>query len=219
MSDNLIPEQAHAHHYVRGYDHKPRWLAYFYQISNVLKLGKHSILEVGPGNGTVSAYLKMSGMQVTTADIDPEHEPTVVASILDMPFPDNQFDIAMACEVLEHLPFEEVPIALKELARVSKEYVLISLPDVRRSLLHLVLKLPFLNEIAFRVRVMTRKVHIFHVGHYWEIGKLGYPPSRVREVIEFCDLTLIEEFAAQDAPFFHFFLMRKTQKATKKNNV
>lgn len=207
--ENLIPEQAHSDHYVHGYDHKPRWLAYFYQIDSVLKLKKHSVLEVGPGNGTVSAYLRMSGMEVTTADIDPEHKPNVVASILDLPFEDNTFDVAMACEVLEHIPFEEVPIALGELARVSKEYVLISLPDVRRSLLHLVLKVPFLNEIALRIRVMTNKVHVFNVGHYWEIGKRGYSPSRIRALIEMCNMELVDEFVSHDAPFFHFFLMKK----------
>lgn len=208
--ENLIPEQAHSDHYVHGYDHKPRWLAYFYQIDTVLRLKKHSVLEVGPGNGTVSSYLRMSGMEVTTADIDPEHKPTVVASILALPFEDNTFDVGMACEVLEHIPFEEVPIALGELARVSKEYVLISLPDVRRSLLHLVLKIPFFKEIAFRVRVMTNKLHVFNVGHYWEIGKRGYSPSRIRALIEMCNLTLVDEFVSHDAPFFHFFLMRKS---------
>jgi ubiquinone/menaquinone biosynthesis C-methylase UbiE len=208
MQDD-ISAQINPDHYVHGYDHRPRWIAYFYQIESVLKLGKRSILEVGPGNGTVSNYLTMSGMNVTTADIDPEHKPSVVASILDLPFPDDQFDVAMACEVLEHIPFEEVPVALKELGRVSKEYVLISVPDVRRTLLHLVLKLPFLSEMAFRIRMMTRKIHVFNVGHYWEIGKRGYAPSRVRSVIESCGLTVVDEFAPHDAPFFHFFLLRK----------
>lgn len=207
-----IASQINPDHYVHGYDHKARWISYFYQIKSVLTLGKHSILEVGPGNGTVSAYLRMSGMAVTTADIDPAHNPTVVASIMDMPFPDNHFDVTMACEVLEHIPYDEVPVALNELARVSKEYVLISVPDVRRTLLHLVLKIPLLNEIVLRLRVMTGKVHVFNVGHYWEIGKKGYAPSQVRAVIERCGLTVIDEFAAPDAPFFHFFLMRKSVK-------
>jgi len=203
--------QINPDHYVHDYDHKPRWLSYFYQIESVLKLNKHSILEVGPGNGTVSSYLKMSGMTVTTADIDSAHNPTVVASVLDLPFPDGTFDVAMACEVLEHIPFEEVPAALSELARVSKEYVLISVPDVRHSLIYFVLKIPFLSEIALRIRMMTHKEHIFNVGHYWEIGKRGYSPSRVRSLIKNCGLTVINEFAENDAPFFHFFLMRKSQ--------
>ncbi|MEK7601525.1 MAG: class I SAM-dependent methyltransferase [Patescibacteria group bacterium] len=209
--EHELSSQINPDHYVHGYDHQPRWLAYFYQIENVLKLGKRSILEVGPGNGTVSNYLKMSGMDVTTADIDPAHGPTVVASILDLPLPDNQYDVSMACEVLEHIPFEELHVAVSELARVSKEYVIISVPDVRRTLLYLVLKLPFLPEVALRIRMMTRKIHVFNVGHFWEIGKLEYPPSRVRAVIESCGLTVIDEFAPHDAPFFHFFIMRKSK--------
>lgn len=199
--------QVDSGHYQNGYDHKLRWIAYFYQIDTVRGLNAKTVLEVGPGNGTVSSYLNKMGIEVTTVDIDPALAPTAVASVLDLPFPDNHFDVAMACEVLEHLPFEKFSDALRELARVSKGNVFISLPDARHSLLYLVLKLPFLREIAFRLRMMKRVEHRFDGEHYWEIGKRGFPPSRVRAAIAGCGLAVVEEFVAPDAPYYHFFLM------------
>ncbi len=201
--------QVGAEHYGRRYDHKHRWLGYFYQISTVLDLAPHAVLEVGPGNGLVASYLRDNGVQVTTADIDRKLKPTVVASITDLPFEQGVFDVSMACEVLEHLPFDDFPQALRELARVSKKYVLVSLPDARRTLAHFVVKLPFLPEWKFRGRLMKGGAHVFDGQHYWEIGKRGFPPSRVRDEIRNAGLTITKEFAAEDAPFYHFFLMEK----------
>ena len=43
-----------------------------------------------------------------------------------LPFPDNSFRLAICLEVLEHLP--DSTVGLRELARVSSEYVLLSVP-------------------------------------------------------------------------------------------
>ena len=50
------------------------------------------------------------------------------ASITAIPLPDASVDCTYALEVLEHLPPEDFRTALKELARVSKEYIIISVP-------------------------------------------------------------------------------------------
>jgi SAM-dependent methyltransferase len=43
-----------------------------------------------------------------------------------LPFPDNSFPLLICLEVLEHLP--DSSVGLRELARVSSEYVLLSVP-------------------------------------------------------------------------------------------
>lgn len=43
-----------------------------------------------------------------------------------LPFPDNSFPLVICLEVLEHLP--DSTVGLRELARVSSEYVLLSVP-------------------------------------------------------------------------------------------
>lgn len=203
--------QVSPQHYENGYDHKDRWLSYFYQIETVRNTHASSVLEVGPGNGTVSEYLRRLGMRVTTVDIDERLRPDMVASVTDLPFGPGIFDVAMACEVLEHLPFSEFPVALAELARVSKKYVIISLPDARRSLLHLVLKIPFIREITVRFRIRKTAPHQFDGEHYWELGKREVSFALLLSKIKEVGLDCEREFAAHDAPFYHFFVLRKKQ--------
>ena len=60
---------------------------------------------------------KARGLKVIKASID---EP--------LPFPENSFDYVIATEVLEHIIKTES--ALSEMARVSKKYLLVSIPNI-----------------------------------------------------------------------------------------
>lgn len=52
--------------------------------------------------------------------------PLNVADVQHLPFPDNSFDLVLCLEVLEHLP--DSALGLRELLRVSRDYVLASVP-------------------------------------------------------------------------------------------
>jgi len=54
-----------------------------------------------------------------------EHVKTekVQGIIENLPFEDNSFDLVLCCEVLEHLPDDIYQYALKEIQRVSNEYI------------------------------------------------------------------------------------------------
>lgn len=112
----------------KEYDDVLRFISYFYQISLIKELNPGSILEIGVGNKTVSNYLKQQGFNVITCDIDRTLKPDYSADIRELPFDDNSFDAILACEILEHLPWKDVDIALTELHRVTKDYVVISIP-------------------------------------------------------------------------------------------
>jgi len=114
------------------YDTKERFCSYWHQIQEVLLLKPSEVLEIGIGNGFVSRYLKERGINVTTLDIDKELKPDVVGSVLDIPFHCETFQVVACYEVLEHLPYEDIPKALSEISRVSKQYVILSVPDVNR---------------------------------------------------------------------------------------
>lgn len=53
----------------------------------------------------------------------------VVADVRDLPFPDGHVDTVMACEVLEHLDWPDVPKAVAEAQRVARARVLITIPN------------------------------------------------------------------------------------------
>lgn len=51
------------------------------------------------------------------------------ASVLALPYPDRSFDLVLCMEVLEHLPEELIPAAVRELRRVSRGLLLVSVPS------------------------------------------------------------------------------------------
>lgn len=54
------------------------------------------------------------------------------ANIRALPFPDRQFDLVVCTEVLEHLPDDVLRQGVTELARVSRRYLLVSVPFEER---------------------------------------------------------------------------------------
>ncbi len=98
-----------------------------------------------------------------------------MAQFLDLPLPDNEFDVVVCYETLEHLPYENFSKALLELKRVSKKYVIMSLPDVHKTWRY-VIHIPRFKMIKKFIYIPVLKLpeHIFDGEHYWEIGKKGY---------------------------------------------
>lgn len=95
------------------------------------------VLEVGCGEGKLATHLIRNApaparylatdlsLDTVGSGVDPriEFKP---ASIYELPFATDSFDIVVCCEVLEHL--ERPSAGLAELARVARERVLISTP-------------------------------------------------------------------------------------------
>lgn len=102
------------------------------------KANPSTVLEVGCGEGELIHYLYLkSKSRVTTIeacdlqlDKVPDERKSQIqfkeASIYDLPYHRDQFDLVVCCEVLEHL---EDPLAgLREISRVAAKFVLISTP-------------------------------------------------------------------------------------------
>ena len=102
------------------YDYQERWVSYWYQIDEVLKLRPGILLEIGIGSKTVSDYLKKQGLKVKTLDINKDLRPDFIANVISMPLANNSFDVVLCAEILEHLPFEDCEKALLELKRVCR---------------------------------------------------------------------------------------------------
>jgi SAM-dependent methyltransferase len=202
--------QVSSNHYLNeGYDHKARWISYWQQIHEVMKVKPQNVLEVGLGSGVTASYIKARGVELKTLDIDASLKPDYAGSVLAMPIQDASFDVVCAFEVLEHLPFSDFEKALREMARVSRKYVFISVPDSRHTLLRLTLKIPFLPQIDWLWKINSWKEHKFDGQHYWEIGKRGYALSRVCATMHQAGLRLVRDYVTPDCPTKHFFVLEK----------
>ena len=108
-------------------------------ISLIKPLKAESILDTGCGEGfTMDKLAKLGiGKKIEGIEYSKEaisfgkklfpHLTIKQGSVYDLPYKDNSFDLIICTEVLEHL---EYPIrALKEMLRVSKKYLVISIPN------------------------------------------------------------------------------------------
>lgn len=194
--------------YFNEYDDRDRWMSYWQQIESVISLRPAKVLEIGIGNKTVTNYLRQQGIEVKTLDINEGLKPDFLASVIKMPIADESFDEVLAAEILEHLPFEDFSKALSEIRRVSKKYAVISLPHWGWTF-YLILKIPLLKKIQFFAKISGILNHHFNGEHYWEIGKRGYPFSKIKKEIEISGFKILKDFIMPDSPYHHFFILEK----------
>lgn len=205
MSEHNV--QVAANHYIHDrYLHKPRWISFWYHQREVRSFAPERVLEVGVGTGLVAAVLRMHGVAVQTLDIDAALSPDLVASVTRIPLADGAVDVALAGQVLEHLPWDEVVTALREMRRVAKKGVVVSVPDRRHTLFSCTFVLPFLGQRQIFLKIPSRHPHVFDGQHYWELGVPGFPISRFLACARAAGLTLVRSYVPPDVPTKHFFV-------------
>lgn len=95
-----------------------------------------SIADIGCGNGIFANYIVKKSKKIKVIGVDESisalkyvNTQKKEGNIIAIPLQDRGFDLVAALEVIEHLSTEDYELALKELARVSKKYILISVPN------------------------------------------------------------------------------------------
>jgi SAM-dependent methyltransferase len=83
-----------------------------------------TVLDVATGGGHVAARLREAGCRVVTCDSAPGMKPDVICRAEDLPFADSSFGV-VTCRVAAH-HFEDPAAAVRELARVSGDLVLVA---------------------------------------------------------------------------------------------
>ena len=86
--------------------------------------GARTALDVATGGGHVARRLREAGLEVVSLDAASGMRPDVVAAAEHLPFADASFDV-VACRVAAH-HFEDVHAAVREMARVSGDLVLVA---------------------------------------------------------------------------------------------
>lgn len=199
------------HYFNLDYISQGRWFNYFLQIKNVLLASKigDNILEVGKGNGIVSGVLEKMNLKIKTLDIDKNLKPDIVSSILETPCQNGEFDVVLAAEILEHIPFNLFNTALKEISRISKKYAVISIPHMG-VVIKINIKIPLIKEISifFKIPYFWKK-HIFNGQHYWESGKKYFPLKKIRKEIDSAGWIIVKEFIDKNDPSHWHCLLEK----------
>src|SRR3989344_1182335 len=201
-----------SHYEFNRYVDEQRWHSYYYQIRRVSdvarKLGKKkiTILEIGIGNGIITAILKHLGHKVITMDIDRKLRPDIVKVLPNVP-KGRTYDCVVCCEVLEHIKYKDSAISLKRLSIIAK-FVVLSIPQkgihfsyaIKASLLPQlrgIISLPFYHL-----------PHAFDGQHYWELGTSGISERKFRDLLLHSRFNVLFDMRLQANPYHHFYLLQ-----------
>jgi SAM-dependent methyltransferase len=180
----------------------------WHQLDEVKKLEPKNVLEIGPGPGMFKAMGTAIGLHIETLDLDAELKPDHVASVFEMPFENNSFDVVCAFQMLEHLPFEKSLQAFSEMNRVAKHGLVISLPDAAICW-PMSFYIPKVGQKWFHLPKphWGALEHQFDGEHYWEINKAGYPTIFViDELVKLTRKKLQNTYRVNENPYHRFFV-------------
>lgn len=165
-----------------------------FALQEAYAAGPGALLEIGIGPGILSQRLRARGHRLVTADIDPRLAPDVACSVTHLPFRDRAFSSVLAFEVLEHLPLDVLPDAIRELGRTASDRLVVSVPRKTDRI-----------RTFISLRILRRKWD--DPQHYWELG-LFMSPFRFLRLFDRAGWRL----AAYDAshPVHRFFVFAGT---------
>ena len=105
------------------------------------------------------------------------------------------------------ISFEEFKKILQELKRVSRQYVIISLPHFGPPVKFLI-KIPFLREFKMSFKIPFYKKHVFGGEHYWELGKKYYEPKKIMKILK-DNFYVKKNFIPFENQYHHFYVLAK----------
>lgn len=106
------------------------------EIMAAIPADVEDILDAGCGNGFLlnaisnkSHYRRLAGVDMSETALKFVKTEKIKGSISSLPFGDKSFDLVVCAEVMEHLPFSVFNDALRQLQRVSRKYILVTVPN------------------------------------------------------------------------------------------
>ena len=97
------------------------------RVNDVLRLEPESMVDIGAGYNefvkTIRSRISYDDSEFVGTDIACEGS-DIIAPAHDLPFKNERFDLVVSFDCMEHIPEEEVPLAIKEFHRVGKRIYL-----------------------------------------------------------------------------------------------
>jgi len=183
-------EYIYVSEWIHQLEKEHHWRAYWHQMNLVLPSLEpgDSILEIGPGTGFTSNYLRSKGYRVTTLDIDDKKSPDIVANLVEYSFPDS-YDHILAFEVFEHIPFDKFSAILPLLKKAFKKNLFLSVPANYRIWFQAELIIPYFKEVSFCIQTKRRKINTEH--HFWELDYKQYTGKYMERTFSEAGLTIV----------------------------
>jgi len=189
--------------WIHQLESKGHWILYWEQINLVLKELKKgdTLLEIGPGTGFISNYLRSKGFQVTTLDIDERKSPDIVSNIVEYDFPDK-YDHILAFEVFEHIPYDKFTEILPKLKKSVRKSFFMSLPRNQKIWLAADMIIPYFRSVSFTYKAKRRKISTDT--HFWELDYKNYNLKNFTAIMKDEGFLPTKVTKQPQVVFFHF---------------
>jgi ubiquinone/menaquinone biosynthesis C-methylase UbiE len=174
-SVNLDSVERQFDHQYADFTSSPRGLERIAWTLSHVPPDAQQVLEVGAGTGRISNALRARGKSVVAVDLSLNglkacRTHRVKASGTELPFGAGAYDVTICAEVIEHLAPDIRKATLRELDRVSRRYVLITVPNAE-----------VLQEMQVRCDRCGSTFHVDgHVASFTETSLAALYPYRAK---------------------------------------
>lgn len=156
------------------------WYRFFFILKELAELEPKSILEIGPGEGTVKRVFEPFTDRYAVMDLNPRLSPDFLGDIrMPLKGAENKFECVIAADILEHIPFDDLPKALQNIQSylMPSGVALVTIPHRAWFLFwlgwltytHHIWRAPqWMRNSTQRVR--GRRKNPIDPDHQWEIG-------------------------------------------------
>ena len=207
-------------HYLSNLD-MVTWLRHFHVIHDLLD-GGGDVLEIGTGDGIVRRCVESYVRSYKVLDINPNLEPDYLGDVRDIDETmAGRFDTVVITEVMEHMPFEDMPVVLGNLFTMLRPSgrVIVSLPHRKSSVAVLTprqrlrtLRLPNgLGGLGEAYNRFVRRRIWIDPNHVWEIGDGRVKRGQVEESFTRCGFVQMKRL---ELPYSDYWLLDKPLAAT-----
>ena len=100
----------------------------------IAKLQFHTVLDAGTGNGALTRLMRQYGKNELSPVVLEKECPDLLSKkyveagiLTNLPYEDNSFDLVMSSDVLEHIDPSEADAVVRELVRVSRRHLFLSI--------------------------------------------------------------------------------------------
>jgi hypothetical protein len=190
--------------WIHELENKYHWEYYWNQQKLIFGKIDNSdrILEIGVGSKFAYNYIKLRGFYIKSIDIDPGKEPDIVANIVEEKNIFHDFDVVMAFDVFEHIPYNEFIDVIKRCHAANINKIFIGLPRYRKLILDLSFKLPFTGEKNIYLTIPKNKITEW--AHHWELGYSIFTKDKVLKDLHAIGYLCKEFYIYKNETFFYF---------------